>query len=76
MEMRTRPPWADQYLRWGAWTQDEFRNLLCGLPTHPYDDTLLPADMPAPTQKEIDVERVPHITRSRQGKFRGVLREC
>jgi len=53
METRTRPPWADKYLRWDAWTQDEFRNLLCGLPPHPHDDTPLPADMPAPTQKEI-----------------------
>ena len=53
METRKRPGWTEKYLRFAAWTQDEFRNLLCGLPPHPLDDTPLPADTPVPTRKEV-----------------------
>ena len=53
METSTRPPWAKKYLRFAAWSQEEFRNLLCGLPPHPLDDTPLPADRPVPTRKEV-----------------------
>lgn len=44
----TRPPWADKYLLFSAWTQDELRNLLCGLPPHPPDDA--PLDPSVPTR--------------------------
>lgn len=43
----TPPSWAAEYLRFAAWTQDEFRNLLCGLPPVP------PKDAVARTPKEI-----------------------
>lgn len=48
----TPPAWAAKYLLFAAWTADEFRNLLCGLPPHPSDDTPLPADAPVPTREE------------------------
>jgi hypothetical protein len=41
-------------LRFATWTQDEFRNLLCGLPPRPLDDTPLPDDMPVPTRQQTD----------------------
>ncbi len=42
------PEWAAAYLRFAAWTQDEFRNLLCGLPPVP------PAHPPERTRQEIN----------------------
>ena len=50
MDTSTRPPWANEYLRFAGWSQDEFRNLLCGLPP---DDTPRPSDTALQTRKEI-----------------------
>jgi hypothetical protein len=48
MDSRTKsapPAWAAAYLRFDAWTQDEFRNLLCGLPpVQPHDAAARPAN--------------------------------
>jgi hypothetical protein len=48
----TQPPWAAKYLWFAAWTQNELRNLLCGLSPDPPDDTPLPNDAPVPSRKE------------------------
>ncbi len=48
------PTWAAKYRQFAAWTHDEFRNLLCGLPPHALDDAPVPGDTPAPTLKEIN----------------------
>ena len=45
MGKRAKPRWADDYLRFAAWTADEFRNLLCGLPP------VEPQDAPALTRE-------------------------
>lgn len=50
MDSRTEsapPEWAAAYLRFDAWTQDEFRNLLCGLPP------VQPDNPPARTRKQV-----------------------
>ena len=44
----TQPAWAKTYLQLDAWTQDELRNLLCGLPPVPPDGA------PAQTRQEIN----------------------
>lgn len=51
-EQPVRPKWADQYLRLEAWTMEELRNLLCGLPP------VQPLDAPARTRQEISDEFV------------------
>ena len=43
---RRRPAWAAEYRTFDAWTQDEFRNLLCGLAP------VRPQDAPVRAQKE------------------------
>lgn len=55
METSTQPPppWAARYLTFAAWSQDEFRNLLCGLPPHHHTDTPVPDNVPVPTREEV-----------------------
>jgi hypothetical protein len=43
----TPPAWTAAYQQFAAWTQDEFRNILCGLPP------VAPADAPARTPQKI-----------------------
>ena len=45
---KTTPAWAVEYLLYAAWTQDELRNLLCGLPPVP------PKDAPPRTREQIN----------------------
>lgn len=52
MEKPARPAWAHGYLRFAAWTQDEFRNLLCGIPPRP------PEDAPIQTREQINADYV------------------
>jgi hypothetical protein len=52
MSAESRPPWAKRYLAFDAWTQHELRNLLCGFPPQPPDDTPIPATERVPTREE------------------------
>lgn len=54
MSTRARPAWTDKYLRYDAWTQNELRNLLCGLPPNPASDTPIAPDAPLPSRQEIN----------------------
>src|SRR5690606_35481959 len=54
MSTRMRPAWTDRYLRYDAWTQDELRNLLCGLPPNPAVDTPLAQSEPVPSRQEVN----------------------
>jgi hypothetical protein len=52
MSVADRPAWAAKYLAYSAWTHDEFRNLLCGLPPHPHTDTPLADEDPVPSRQQ------------------------
>lgn len=45
--------WATKYLDFAAWTQDEFRNLLCGFPPNPSEDTPLAPGTPVPSRTQV-----------------------
>lgn len=72
-----RPEWAGQYLQLGAWTYDELRNLLCGLPP------IQPLDEPPRTRQQAteyyvaaEAQRVVADRHVRDAVAAGLLKVC
>ena len=55
--------WATKYLDFAAWTQDEFRNLLCGFPPNPSEDTPLAPGTPVPSRTQVADKFIAHYQR-------------
>jgi hypothetical protein len=55
MELGTpiQPQWTHRYRAYAAWTFDELRNLVCGLPPNPASDLAIALTTAPPTRQEV-----------------------